>query len=256
MNERSAGTGFTSWAYGCALLMAALGALSGCSTKLPPAGTPPQERFQWALDKYNQGKYGDAAKGFMDFVQRAPTNPMVDSALYLVADSYLRGGNQLQAATEFDRFASTRPNSPLADDAQLGACRAYWELSPSLARDQEYTRQAIEECTRMLQFFPGSPRRAEAESLLREIRDKIAAKQFRVGKYYFDQRLYESANIYFEVVLEEYPDALVMPDVLGTLYKSYRELGFDAEAENARQRLLTEHPDSEAARKLAPAAGS
>lgn len=256
MNGRRAGTGFASRASGYALLLAAFGALSGCSTQLPPPGTPPEERFQWALDKYNEGKYGDAAKGFVDFVQRAPTSPRVDSALYLVGESYLRGGDQLRAATEFNRFASTRPNSPLADDAQLGACRAYWELSPSLARDQEYTRQAIEECTRMLQFFPASPRRAEADSLLREARDKIAAKQYRVGKYYFDQRFYESANIYFEVVVEEHPDAPVMPDVLATLYESYRKLGFDAEAEHAKQRLLTEHPDSEAARKLAPADGS
>ena len=104
--------------------------------------------------------------------------------------------------------------------------------------------------------LPGQPRRAEADSLLREARDKIAAKQYRVGKYYFDQRFYESANIYFEVVVEEHPDAPVMPDVLATLYESYRKLGFDAEAEHAKQRLLTEHPDSEAARKLAPADGS
>ena len=45
-----------------------IGALPSCSTKLPPDGTPPRERFQWAADKYDNAKYGDAAKGFLDFV--------------------------------------------------------------------------------------------------------------------------------------------------------------------------------------------
>ncbi len=229
---------------------ALLAVLASCSTKLPPDGTPPQERFQWAEEKYDSGKYGDAAKGFLDFVTREPLSPLADSALYLLAQSYLKDGEALQAATEFTRFAQTRPNSPLADDAQLGACQSYWELSPSLPRDQEYTAKTIEECTRMLQFFPDSPRRAEAQALVQEARSKMAAKQYRVGKYYFDQRLYESANIYFEAALEDYPDAPIIPQVLATLYRSYRKLGFDAEAELTRQRLVRDYPDTEATRKL------
>ncbi len=227
-----------------------IGALPSCSAKLPPDGTPPQERFQWAADKYDNGKYGDAAKGFLDFVGREPLSPLADSALFLMADSYLKNGDPLRAATEFTRFAQTRPNSPLADDAQLGACTAYWELSPSLPRDQDYTMQAIQECTRMLQFFPDSPRRAEALSLVQEAQAKMAAKQFRVGKFYFDQGFYESANIYFESAVEDYPNAPVIPDILYTLYLSYRRLGFDAEADVTRQRVLTDYPNTEAAQRL------
>ena len=225
--------------------------LPGCSTKLPPEGTPPEARFRWAADRYDNGKYGDAAKGFLDFLTRDPLSPKADSALYMMAQSYLQDGDALRAATEFTRFAQTRPNSELADDAQLGACQAYWELSPSLPRDQEYTAQAIDECTRMLQFFPDSPRREEALALLGDARAKMAAKLHRVGKYYFDQGFYESANIYFESALDDYPDAAIIPDVLALLYKSYRRLGFDAEAEVMRDRLLSRYPDTDAARSVA-----
>jgi outer membrane assembly lipoprotein YfiO len=106
--------------------------------------------------------------------------------------------------------------------------------------------QAIQECTRMLQFFPDSPRRAEAVSLVQEAQAKMAAKQFRVGKFYFDQGFYESANIYFESAVEDYPNAPVIPDILYTLYLSYRRLGFDAEADVTRQRVLTDYPNTEA----------
>ena len=231
-------------------LLLVLAALPACGTKLPPEGTPPDARFRWAADRFDSGKYGDAAKGFLDFLTRDPLSPKADSALYFMAESYLRDGDQLRAATEFTRFAQTRPNSELADDAQLGACRAYWELSPSLPRDQEYTQQAIDECTRMLQFFPDSPRRDEALALLGDARAKMAAKLHKVGKYYFDQGFFESANIYFESALEDYPDAAIIPDVLALLYRSYRRLGFDAEAEAMRDRLLTRYPDSDAAQSI------
>lgn len=231
-------------------LLGGLAVLVGCSTKLPPEGTPPEARFRWAADKYDTGSYGDAAKGFLDFLTRDPLSPKADSALYLMAQSYLHDGDPLRAATEFTRFAQTRPNSELADDAQLGACQSYWELSPSLPRDQEYTAQAIDECTRMLQFFPDSPRREEALALLGDARAKMAAKLHRVGKYYFDQGFYESANIYFESALDDYPDAAIIPDVLALLYASYKKLGFDAEAEVMRDRLLTRYPETDAARRV------
>lgn len=102
----------------------------------------------------------------------------------------------------------------------------------------------------MLQFFPDSPRRAEAVSLVQEARAKMAAKQFRVGKFYFDQGFYESANIYFESAVEDYPNAPVIPDILYTLYLSYRRLGFDAEADVTRQRVLTDYPNTKAAQRL------
>jgi outer membrane protein assembly factor BamD (BamD/ComL family) len=76
----------------------------------------------------------------------------------------------------------------------------------------------------------------------------MAAKQFRVGKFYFDQGFYESANIYFESAVEDYPNAPVIPDILYTLYLSYRRLGFDAEADVTRQRVLTDYPNTEADR--------
>ena len=102
----------------------------------------------------------------------------------------------------------------------------------------------------MLQFFPDSPRREEAVALVREARAKMAAKQLRVGKFYFDQGFYESANIYFESAVEDYPNAPAIPEILYTLYQSYRKLGFDAEADATRQRVFSDYPSSEAAQRL------
>ena len=96
---------------------------------------------------------------------------------------------------------------------------------PDLPRDQEFTEKAIEECTRLLEFFPRSPLVGEARDLVAQARQKMAAKELRVGKYYYDREFYESAIIYFENILQTYPEAEVIPETLFFLYVAYDRVG-------------------------------
>lgn len=231
-------------------LLLAVIALGGCASPSPPRLAPATDQFRWAVERYGEGSWNPAIEGFDAFLTVNPVHPKADSAQFLMADAYLRSGQAQQAAEEFRQMAITRPGSPLADDAQLGACRAYWELSPGLPQGQEHTQTAVRECGRVREFFPESPLIPEAEEILGRARDKLARKQYRVARYYFDRGFYESANIYFETVLQDYPETEVVPDVMLRYYRSLRNLGFDAEASQVRERLLSEHPDSRAAREI------
>lgn len=224
--------------------------LGACSGSGPPDSAPPIERFEWAVQNFRAGNYGDAVEGFRSFMVTNPLHENADSAQYLLAESLLEQGQEVEAANEFSQLANTRPGSSLADDAQLGACRSYWRASPEVARTQENTRAAIDACRRLTEFFPESPLVAEAEDLIRRARDKLAEKKYRIARYYYDEGFYESANIYLESVLDEYPEAPVVPEVLATLYRSYTELGFESEARAVRERLLSEHADSPQAERL------
>lgn len=235
------------------LVLALAGAavlLGACSGSGPPETAPAPERFEWAVQHYRAGDYGSAVEGFRSFMVRNPLHENADSAQYLLASSFLEQGKSVQAANEFSQLASTRPGSSLADDAQLGACRSYWKASPDLERTQENTRAAIEACRRLTEFFPESPLISEAESLIQEAREKLAAKKYRIARYYFEEGFYESANIYLEAVLSDYPESTVVPEVLATLYRSYTELGFESEAQSVRERLLSEYSESPEAQRL------
>jgi len=218
---------------------------------MPPEGATPRDRFDWSVERYDRGKYHDAIRGFRDLLIREPLHPTADSSRYLLGESYLETGQELLAANEFQQLATSRPNSPLADDAQYGVCRSYWKLSPDLPRDQEFTEKTIEECTRLLEFFPRSPLVADAREVVADARQKMAAKQLRVGKFYYDRGVYESAIIYFENILQTYPEAEVIPETLFVLQDSYSRVGFRAEATVVRQRLRDMYPDSPQAKKLA-----
>lgn len=224
--------------------------LAGCTPAMPPEDATPRGRFDWAVDRYERGKYHDAIRGFRDHLLREPLHPTADSSRLLLAESYLETDQELLAANEFRQLATSRPNSPMADDAQLGVCRAFWSVSPDLPRDQEFTQKAIEECTRLLEFFPRSPLVGEARELVAQARQKMAAKELRVGKYYFDRGFFESAIIYFENILQTYPEADVIPETLFVLHASYFRVGFRAEADLVQERLLELYPDSPQAVKL------
>lgn len=228
----------------------AVALLAGCAPAMPPDDATPRGRFDWSVERYESGKYHDAVRGFRDHLLREPLHPTADSSRLLLAESYLATDQELLAANEFRQLATSRPNSPLADDAQLGVCRSFWTVSPDLPRDQEFTEKAIEECTRLMEFFPRSPLVGEARDLVAQARQKMAAKELRVGRYYFDRGFYESAIIYFENVLQTYPEAEVTAETLSVLYDSYSRVGFRAEADLVRQRLMELYPDSPEAQEM------
>jgi outer membrane protein assembly factor BamD len=228
----------------------AVALLAGCAPAMPPEDATPRGRFDWSVERYEAGKYHDAVRGFRDHLLREPLHPTADSSRLLLAESYLATDQELLAANEFRQLATSRPNSPLADDAQLGVCRSFWTVSPDLPRDQEFTGKTIEECTRLMEFFPRSPLVGEARDLVAQARQKMAAKELRVGRYYFDRGFYESAIIYFENVLQTYPEAEVIAETLSVLYDSYSRVGFRAEADLVRQRLIELYPDSPEAQEM------
>ncbi len=235
---------------GFALGLTLLLGVVACSGAHPPKSMAPEGKYRWALEHYDAGDYGSAAKAFKDFLLQAPLSPRADSGQYLLGESYFRDGDYRQAADAFDRLGTNRPTSELADDALLGTCRSYWRLSPELALDQDYTTKAENACSRLLQYYPDSPLTDSAKSLEDSARFKLAEKAYRVGRWYYAQKVYESANVYFELVLKNYPKAPIVPDVLRSLYHSYRRIGFDSEAQDIRKRLLTQYADSQAAKKL------
>jgi len=232
-----------------------IGLLAGCTPAMPPEGALPRTRFDWSVDRFEREKYHDAIRGFRDHLLREPLHPTADSSRLLLAESYLATDQELLAANEFRQLATSRPNSVLADDAQLGVCRSFWAVSPGLPRDQEFTGKAIEECTRLLEFFPRSPLVGEARDLVAQARQKMAAKELRVGKYYYDREFDESAIIYFENILQTYPEADVIPETLLFLHVAYDRVGFRNEAQLVRQRLIELYPDSPQAREISESDG-
>jgi len=233
---------------GVLVLMLSL-SVSGCPKELP-RDVPPEELYRIGLEAYQRERWQRAIDALQRFLFQDPGNEKADSAQFLIGESYFNQEQYLTAASEYLRLAQTRPAGPLADDARYRACQSYYELSPRPELDQEYTQEAIDQCRSVTLLYPGSPYSSEAVERTRELTDKLARKYYLNAEYYYKRRAYDSALIYLEHLVQTYPEASVEPEALGMLYDTYQRLGYRQEAEQTRQRLLTQYPESSQAREL------
>lgn len=235
------------------LAWAAAVALGLACAKGLPSNLTPNQLFERGKAAWEERRWNRARMAFERLLFSAPTHPKADSAQFLLADTHFQEKAFLTAAAEYLKLAQTRPTIDLADDARYRACLAYARLSPRPELDQKYTEEAISECRTLMLLYPQSPYVPEAEARIAELRNKLARKLYLNARYYMDRGAYDSAILYFNDLLKAYPEATVVPAVLLGLYESYRKIGYDDEAAEARDRLLREHPTSPEARSLAPA---
>ena len=78
----------------------------------------------------------------------------------------------------------------------------------------------------------------------------LTGKEFNTGDFYFRRNLFDSAIKYWEFVINLYPDSEFAPDALLGVYRANMMIGYEDLAEEARQRLLLEYPDSDAATEV------
>jgi outer membrane protein assembly factor BamD len=231
------------------LLLLAGMAVLGCPKELPP-DLPADELYRIGLQKFEQRDWGGTIEAMQRFVYADPAAARVDSAQLLIGEAYYNQKQYLTAASEFLRLAQDRPAGRLAALSRYQACESYYKLSPRPELDQEYTEQAIVECRTVALLYPASPYAETAVRRVEELTNKIARKYYLNGVYYFRRKAYDSAVVYLEYMLETFPHSAVEPEALLKLYEAYVKLGYSGEADQTRDRLLRDYPDSPEAREL------
>lgn len=230
------------------LALAAL--LWGCASSPPFAGMTAQEIYDESVRLLEEEDWDDAIAGFERILFGFPTFPLAAEARINLARAFYGKEQYLSAASEFTRALERFPTHEIAPRAALGVCRSYVALSPIPQRDQSYTEQAVQSCGNASADFQGTEEAQQAFELRRDMVEKLAEKDYQRGHYYLRRGFNDSAIIWFEDVLERYPDTPAAPKALLGMYDAYRDIGYPEDAAEARERLLSQYPDSPAAREL------
>ena len=236
-----------------AIRWTALALVAGCSSAPAFVGLAAPDLFEYAQAAFERRDWDEAIAAFERLTFGAPGfNRMAEARLRL-GQAYLEKGDYVTASSEFLRFSSTYPAHELMPDAALGVCRAQSNLSPIPDRDQRYTIQAISSCQTLRLDYPGTTQAATADSLWTDMREKLARKDLDRGEFYFDRGLLDSGLVFFEDVVQDFPETTSAPAALLFIVRTYERLGYEEDADEARQRLLELYPESEAARELSNA---
>ncbi|HYH79881.1 MAG TPA: outer membrane protein assembly factor BamD, partial [Longimicrobium sp.] len=119
--------------------------------------------------------------------------------------------------------------------------------------DQQYTETAITYCQSYAGYYAATPQADTARNWVTEMREKLAYKAYLNGMFYLRRQAHDAAVIYFNDAVNGYPETKWAPAALARVVEAYGRVGYREEAEEARQRLLRDFPQSPEAQTLAAA---
>jgi outer membrane protein assembly factor BamD len=246
------------WRPACTalLMLIALGGavlMPACSSasRKPPVGTLEPDKFLWerGTKELNAKHWINSREYFRQLMDSYPQSQYRADAKLGLADSYLGEGSsesRVLAINEYHEFLSFYPTHARADYAQykLGMAHFYQMYGPE--RDQTETREAVNELRTMVQKYPNSPIRPEAEKHLREARDRLSDAEYRVAYFYVRTQKFAPAAIdRFNALLKDDPEYSRRDAVYYYLAQSLIKVNRPAEALPYLDRLVKEFEQSE-----------
>ncbi len=166
----------------------------------------PDEKLRLADDLYGRKKYTQAGMEYKDFLAVFAGDERSDYAQFMLAESYRGASEFALAAVEYRILIADFGYSEYVDDAFFLEGLCSFEMTQRAERDQRETYQALVRIQRFLDIFPDSPRREEALQVRDEIYDLLGKKAFQSAKLYFKRKHYNAAGIYFQKIIDEYPE--------------------------------------------------
>lgn len=205
------------------VLVAAVAALSGCSRGRRYEDVPMDIAWAKIMDKFNDGKYLDAADRLEIFLINHAGSALSDSAQFILGECHFEMKEYIIAASEYQQLFVQYPQSTLAPEAEYKMAESFMRLSPKFSLDQEYSQKAIDTFQLFIEDFPNSPLVGDATGKIEELREKLAHKEFFNGMLYLKMDEYASSRIYFDLVLNNYYDTSYAPKAQFNLGVSYQD---------------------------------
>lgn len=231
-------------------LFAVLG-LPGCVLFQREQPLTPEEAYRKGMEAYQAERWGRAATLLNTWVEASPGDPRLPDGLMALGTARMHIGDHLLASADFLRIVTGYPTSPLQQPARFELCRAYRRLSPRPELDQEHTQAAIAYCESYAQYYGTTPQADTAREWVGDLTEKLAQKLYQTGFWYFRRGLFDAAVIYFQDAVAQFPQTAAAPAALAKMAEAYDRIGYKEEAQEARDRLKREYPQSEQARALA-----
>jgi outer membrane protein assembly factor BamD len=211
----------------------------------------PEDRLAMADSLRSQDKCSKAVVEYEQLLSEFPTQQVAEQAQYNLARCHMALGEHELAIQEFEDFVDSYVRSDLVDNALYMIALSYIEQSPRAERDQTKTTKALSELHLLLREYPDTDVRDEAEEAIAACRSKLAEKEYLSGRLYLRLRHWNPARIYFDSVLQEYPDTpWAAPALLGKALAYVGEKRLNKARETFEQ-VVSDYPESDVGREAA-----
>ena len=180
-----------------------------------------QEIFQFIVDSAPYGTYGD-------------------QSLLRLSLAYRKMGKLSDAVHALEKLIENYPDSPLVDEAHYELAETSYALSQAANQDQLVRQEAAQHLDSFLNQYGTSSLAERARILQRELNEQDAEKNYRIALYYEEKGFAESATIYYEDVIQRYPDTVFGKKASGRLRSMVEPTRILSQTEDTKERRIAE----------------
>ena len=141
-------------------------------------------KYDVATKQYDKGNYAKAIRLFEQVAPSYRGKPQAEKMFYMYAQSYYKTKQYYSAGYQFESFVSSYPKSDKVEEASYLGAISYSKLSPRYSLDQVDTYKAIDKLQTFIDKYPTSPFLAEANVIIKDLREKLEKKSFETAKQY------------------------------------------------------------------------
>jgi len=194
------------------LALAAL--LTGCGASTIPQVHSETERLELGRRALAQREYNVAIELLKSYVTNNSGGADVDQAIELLGEANLRIREWAEAEIQFERVLRDYPESDSAAAASFRLGEALWGQARGPAFDQDFTQKALEQWESYLRAYPGHWQNPEGTRRVQLARERLADKLASAGRLYLKLTRTGPARVYFQRVLDDYPDTAIAADAM------------------------------------------
>jgi outer membrane protein assembly factor BamD len=173
-----------------------------------------QQRMETGIDAFNRGRYSNAVS-HLSIVRNECIGEFdaPDSIYYFLGLSYMKGKKPEDARMEFRTIVEEYPHSEFIENVYYLIALCSYKAAPIIQRDSRLLRRAEREFSAFISGYPNSEFTDSAKIYLNLINDKLLEKEMLAAEFYEIINKYESAVIYYQVMLEDYVGNERVPEI-------------------------------------------
>jgi len=220
-----------------------------CGKKQVLTPMDPDDELERAMSLFEKKEYDAAAQAFERILFYHTSSEYVDDAQYWLGRTYYEKKDYNQAIIEFDYLIQNFSSSIFVEEAYLYRAKSYLLKAPSYEKDPTEIENAISLFDHFLTRFPNSKYTDEVKNSILSARNRLAKKEVENGKTYLKLSAPDAALLYFNYVIENYPETEVCKEAKYHAAELYEKKGQSEEALKLYNELLEEENWKEKAEK-------
>lgn len=196
-------------------------------------------KFIEATKMYEAKKYAKALRLFDQIAPAYKGKPQAERMFYMYAQSLYKTEQYYLAGYQFESFVSSYPKSEKVEESAFLGAKCFSELSPVYTLDQTDTYKAIDKLQNFIDIYPESTNVAEANLLVKALREKLELKAYQNAIIYNNISDYKAAMVAFDNFIINFPGTPYKEKALFYKLESAYNLAINSYQNKMEERLIS-----------------